>query len=360
MITRIYDYIIKSYIDKYEESKMINIYLIILFIAIEFLWNVFYTILLVQLNIYDLAMITIFNVIAFMLGLYFALFKRKIEIVHYIIVIAICTYVFLCTYLTGYEKSAYAILLPLFFSLHILSIVEKRHFWYLVGIISITHFLVIFLRYFGNPIHGNEYQFIEWINIALGLSSIGFIIYAKALSVEFSTVYKKAKTEYLEKKVNTDFLTGLWNRKFMENLFLKERVHKESYLIFCDIDHFKKVNDNYGHLGGDFVLKEISQLLSSYFREDDYVARWGGEEFLIYVKSIKSFDIISKLESLRILIENKSFIYENFEIKVTMTFGVKSFSEEDEMKKSIALADEALYYGKDNGRNRVIYYEDIY
>jgi diguanylate cyclase (GGDEF)-like protein len=166
-----------------------------------------------------------------------------------------------------------------------------------------------------------------------------------------------------------DPLTGLHNRRSFIALMSTRmgRVDVErregSYgnpdcMILMDIDHFKHINDNFGHAVGDIVLKEVSQRLRNVVREDDMLMRWGGEEFLIFSPKSNPEQITSLVERVLRTIGDTPFIAGNHTINVTVTAGFISvpFSEVPEdicdWEKALQIADMALYLGKTHGRNR--------
>ena len=126
---------------------------------------------------------------------------------------------------------------------------------------------------------------------------------------------------------------------------------------FCvcigDIDFFKKVNDTYGHAGGDIVLKSISNILREHMNTLGFVARWGGEEFLLVFDRMELDEAASSLQSLLDKIRHMEIDYDNCLIHVTMTFGIVSGAEGDQ-DTLLRLADNKLYEGKAGGRNRII------
>lgn len=156
--------------------------------------------------------------------------------------------------------------------------------------------------------------------------------------------------------VECDPLTSLYNRRTC-NIKIKELVvNKTPYaVVMCDIDYFKKINDTYGHACGDYVLKEISAILKYYAQDcSSFVSRWGGEEFLLVMphhdKEKARVIVNGILENIR----NRDFIFENKQVKVTMTFGIAEYTESDNEETVINRADNLLYSGKQSGRNRVM------
>ena len=161
-----------------------------------------------------------------------------------------------------------------------------------------------------------------------------------------------ASEDKLKQMAHIDKLTGLYNRHYMMELLEKLASNADgSVLAIADIDHFKKINDTYGHNAGDYVLQRMAELL----KEGDknaYVCRWGGEEFLILLQGHLVNDGV--IEELRRKIEKAEFSFEGKQINVTMTTGVAYRAKDETIDKWIQRADEKLYYGKQNGRNRVV------
>ena len=166
--------------------------------------------------------------------------------------------------------------------------------------------------------------------------------------------------ENLQKAAIFDDLTGCYNKKEIEVLlekFLKEALRYSTPLsiIMLDIDHFKKVNDTYGHLAGDFILKEIANVIKKSIRSSDACGRFGGEEFIILLPNTKLSGAMKLAERIRKNIENYEFVFRNKKIPITVSIGITSASKNDSVFSLIQRADEALYEAKNKGRNRIEY-----
>jgi len=166
----------------------------------------------------------------------------------------------------------------------------------------------------------------------------------------------------LEKAAYTDALTGLYNRKHFTELAIAEiqRAARLDQLLFTamlDFDYFKKVNDTYGHLAGDIVLKTTAEVIRKSIRSYDLLCRYGGEEFVLLfsVRNEKEASVVT--ERIRKGIEQCVIGYEKYELKITCSIGLAKFLDDDTMETSIKKADEALYAAKKAGRNRVIVYK---
>lgn len=162
------------------------------------------------------------------------------------------------------------------------------------------------------------------------------------------------KNILLERSATTDVLTGLKNRLFFMQRINEEFERFKRYdtkisLLMIDIDHFKRINDTYGHATGDEVLKKVAEKLQKKLRKVDLIARLGGEEFIVLLPGIDIDEAIKVAEKLRV--EAESIIYENNEV-VTISMGVSMLVESEDIEGWIDRTDKALYDAKKEGRNR--------
>jgi len=169
---------------------------------------------------------------------------------------------------------------------------------------------------------------------------------------------KKVENE-LERSAYSDYLTGLLNRRAMMRILEHEGKRtcreKESFcLIFIDIDHFKQVNDEYGHDIGDKVLIALTKKLSRLMRSNDVLARWGGEEFLLLSANTKMADAMLIAETLRYALATHVFVFDQIELHITASFGISQHTDASSLDDSIRMADAAMYDAKHQGRNCII------
>jgi diguanylate cyclase (GGDEF)-like protein len=160
----------------------------------------------------------------------------------------------------------------------------------------------------------------------------------------------------------TDALTGLYNRRHFENTVEREFMRTQRYggdltISIIDIDFFKKINDTYGHLCGDYVLKEVAYIIIDNFRKTDFVFRYGGEEFVVLLTETNLEQSKIPMERLRKTVENYKFSYNNQNIKLTISAGV-ACNKKQSVQEFIDSADKSLYQAKESGRNKVVFEEN--
>ncbi|WP_455207818.1 diguanylate cyclase [Kaarinaea lacus] len=164
---------------------------------------------------------------------------------------------------------------------------------------------------------------------------------------------------YLKEQADTDPLTKLANRRSFfasasTSLAQMQRQSEHFSVIILDIDHFKRINDTYGHQAGDVVLQQLAMVLSTAIREGDSLARIGGEEFVVASPYTNRLAAIVLSERLRKAVEDSEFVYESNRIPVTISLGIASMNKgDDDVDKLLAIADSRLYLAKQKGRNRI-------
>ena len=177
-------------------------------------------------------------------------------------------------------------------------------------------------------------------------------------SMEQQSLQLRKSAEDAHVKSRTDPLTSLPNRLAYDQRFDEELARFERYgtvfsLCVADIDYFKRINDDYGHLAGDKVLRLMSRILIKQLRNVDFVARFGGEEFVILMPSTDANAAKLAAEKVRQTIETSPFNFQSHPVKITMSFGITQVQKEDSVSSMFARADKAMYTAKQEGRNRV-------
>jgi diguanylate cyclase (GGDEF)-like protein len=187
------------------------------------------------------------------------------------------------------------------------------------------------------------------------------------LLILFATVVLLIRDERLNKRLeamaNSDALTGIFNRRcFMElgiiQIERSVRMHSECFIIIFDLDHFKAVNDHYGHLAGDEVLRETVQRVKKAIRTYDLFGRYGGEEFILLVPDVDKPNVLNVAERIRQSVCKAPVEFEGKEIPISASFGIAYAAPINDMGTATKYADEALYRAKEGGRNRVVFYGD--
>jgi diguanylate cyclase (GGDEF)-like protein len=167
---------------------------------------------------------------------------------------------------------------------------------------------------------------------------------------------------YEQKLINLntrDGLTGIFNRRYLETKLEEEfdrhiRYNRPLSLIMLDIDHFKKVNDTYGHQAGDHILRSLASLIDERIRTVDVVARYGGEEFCCLLPETTAESALALAEFLRMGVEAEIFHFKDKSIKITISQGVSDLSDGmDSAEMLLKRADDGLYEAKRRGRNKV-------
>lgn len=192
--------------------------------------------------------------------------------------------------------------------------------------------------------------------LLLGALAAFFLLVALVLAIQKSKMRATANRE-LDRLANTDVLTGLHNRRyFLDQLRRCVRDGTaEGALIMNDIDHFKKVNDRYGHDHGDAVLHAGAERIQSMMRTGDVLARWGGEEFLAFLPGCSDAAARQVADRILATIQSPAIVHEGVEHHITATLGVSRLDGAQDLDTAVRNADEALRQGKQDGRNQVRY-----
>lgn len=166
-------------------------------------------------------------------------------------------------------------------------------------------------------------------------------------------------SEEFERAARTDSLTGLSNRRDLHRQMAYERKRMERHrslysILMADIDHFKGVNDSYGHECGDEALKTVAEIISNSIRKLDIACRWGGEEFLIVLPETPKEGGIIAAEKIRTSIERHLFTYKEISFHLTISIGLECCSHKHNFEEYVVEADRKLYLAKNGGRNQVV------
>lgn len=200
----------------------------------------------------------------------------------------------------------------------------------------------------------NAMQTVNSFFIFLSLGLVAYLFGSSTQEMEGKLIEYNRK---LMKQAHTDTLTGLYNRRrTMEYLeALLANAESQISICLCDIDHFKRVNDTYGHDTGDVVLTTISDTFRKHLPPDTFISRWGGEEFLLIFPNKNGDEAGTALEMLRHKIRELSFDGGTENFTVSLTYGLVEYDFHSDITTLLKEADEKLYIGKENGRDRIIF-----
>lgn len=189
-------------------------------------------------------------------------------------------------------------------------------------------------------------------------STVFYHNYVKELKLKVELTEKNNQLEFL---ATIDPLTELPNRRFFERQVIYEasinrRYNHEASILLIDIDHFKRINDTYGHDAGDYILKSLAKIFKSHVRESDTVCRWGGEEFMFLLSHTSLDGALVLANRLNTIAKETQFVFNQTPIHLTISIGVTTLdhTDKDGFSLSYKQADLALYQAKETGRDKVV------
>ena len=218
------------------------------------------------------------------------------------------------------------------------------------------------------PITGTEPFMYQNVTISPLISTDGTVNHIAIILYDVTDIaanrnaLEKANHE-LEKLSRTDMLTQLNNRGFWEECLAQEfsrfqRYQTTSSVVMFDIDHFKKVNDTYGHQAGDEAIRQVSRILRENLRKTDIAGRYGGEEFGVILGNTDAESAITFCERVREQVEAVTVVHEEHKIKFTVSLGIsQAAASTEDYKAWLEQADQALYTAKESGRNQTIVFK---
>jgi diguanylate cyclase (GGDEF)-like protein len=297
------------------------------------------------------------GLLLFLISMYICLLKckQKLKLIQLITYFILVTFISIQTILATKN-----IFLPVWLDFTIMTayiVTDKKTAIY-ISVYSL--FALIAIRLTGNY-NIDLFSYITLIMSILAFSLLGFLVAVQLENYNKENIEQSKKLEHL---ALVDELTDTFNRRAFFKIAQKllkqaSRENKSISIIMIDIDHFKNVNDTYGHKTGDIVLKKFAYTIKQTVRKNDVFARIGGEEFVLFLYDInpeKSENtinkILNKIRNMHITLENKK------DLNITASFGVYTFKPKEcsEIQQALINADKALYVAKKTGRNRVVYY----
>lgn len=310
-----------------------------------------------------LVLIDCITVLITLLSLYLLFVKKNIKQAGLIGTSMLFTFLIVLSVLT--KNQEFGLVWTLCFPLFVIPILGKVRGLIMIAIFYCIMLPIVFMG-IGEWDYGN-WSFTSFMRFTVASLTVVFIAYffeSSTLAAYQLVLSNRAKEkkylEKLEKLSVTDQLTELYNRRYFDDQFTREQEKVNRYgsqlcLIMVDLDHFKTVNDRYGHQIGDSVLVEFSQLIKQGIRSTDVLSRWGGEKFIALLPETSLANAAIIAEKLRALVEEHMFSTAE---KLTASFGVAQVKKQAEgERQAIQNVDAALYKAKRDGRNRVVVFD---
>ncbi|MBU9721557.1 MULTISPECIES: GGDEF domain-containing protein [Bacillaceae] len=311
---------------------------ILYFIVVSYYWGTDSTIS-IWLNI----LFVFAFIVNYLLGKYSANDGRDLYVL--ILCTINITIVFIMISLTGHKDSPF---MPMYYlpSISFAAMVMSR-----VRHGAILWIIMLGVVYTGLNMYFSNAEFTEWIRAGVYIISY--------FTLGYSVMFLQVRLRHMAYHLKIDYLTNLYNKKTGEQMIEEQLLEAKDTgspvsICFCDIDDFKTVNDKHGHLFGDFILKKIATLMKNNLPENASVVRWGGDELLIILKGFKKNEASEIMESIRIMIEEESFIYDKQALKITISAGVVEAADLNyDVLKVLSEADKLLYRSKNDGKNQI-------
>lgn len=319
------------------------------------------------LQVFPLALLNVGSVLLYVSCLLAIWYNRDLRVVFYSIYLEIIVQSFAATICLGWRFGfpQYVIALVPFgyYMCHVL--LSSRHRYVIATVLGLIAFASFICCRLLSEHVGAVYQVdvSEWevlgIYIFNTFCNFGFLFMVTVIFLaEMLTAANKLKRQnaILDEMASTDPLTGLYNRRSMNETLsaaMEKADQKPFCLIMCDVDNFKKINDTYGHVMGDEVLKGIARTVKDEVDSIGCACRWGGEELLLIVYGDQEL-ACRTAENIRRRVEEFEFCSNGRSIHCTITIGVVLHQKGSTIDQTITRADNNLYYGKRNGKNRVV------
>jgi diguanylate cyclase (GGDEF)-like protein len=278
--------------------------------------------------------------------------------------IQMCIAILVVTYGTYYANEARGLLLLVYVPIFLFGIfrLNTRQFLFISGFTLLTYGTDIALLHVFHPQQVNfKIEYLQWSVLSIILVIFSFMgghISSLRRNLSISRAELEKSVSLIREMAIHDDLTGFYNRRHMMELIeyeknLSARTGTVFSLIMLDIDHFKNVNDMYGHQTGDQILQAIAATIRKTLRGTDFCGRYGGEEFLFVLMQTNLHEAKLLAERLRQLVENSKFPELSNDGRITISLGVAEHKMKEDTEKTIYRADAALYKAKNKGRNRV-------
>ena len=309
----------------------------------------FYLVLFIIAKLYILVGITAGTILIY-LFCFFLMKKKKYYLYALVCGNEFFAFIITTTLMLGFNTGFHFYLIGLSVVSFFTSYFSKTHniknavVW--AGLSVIIYLVLYFVTNFNNPYYAID----KWLEMTLATTHIVVVF----LFVVFYLVVFLKYALSLEGKImnesRTDELTQISNRYGLYDYFNQEGDKSYKALALFDIDDFKKINDEYGHVTGDYILKRVAEITTQVL-SDSFACRYGGEEFVVVLNSNGHFD---RLENLRKRIEEEIFVFDGHKHRITITIGVAAYLKDTSLEKWVESADKKMYIGKNSGKNKTV------
>lgn len=313
--------------------------------------NLFWTVLFVLLGSKPLALVSVVSACAYAVC-YFLIERRKNVAALAIFWIEVPVHIVISSLLIGWE-SGYHLYLILCIPACLTSASGRR------ATVPVIVIIVLYLALDAlctliaplSPLPMPAVKVVTWLNYVIVFA----IFYS--MTITYRETITRAERRLFDLAMK-DPLTGLSNRSHFNNLFANEMTQSQSTdkahgLVLIDIDHFKRINDQFGHEAGDQVLVSVAKTLSANLNEGDILARWGGEEFLILLRDSSAQNTLAIAEKIRRSVCSRNIAIESKDNTITISAGATQIETNETLTDALRRADKGLYASKDGGRNQV-------
>lgn len=325
--------------------------------GLTFIAGVFYALIRLWALCFILSAICL---VSFALYLYCRQGKRYAYIITYLFMCLASVLIhFFTTYYLGNCGTEFFVVAALL-GPHIYHLLTQRDTFILCVVLVLLINLIYWMNLFVTPVYVDMVRTpFRMVLSNMGLVTFVILLYLNVSSRDFIEEARQKRIEDASQEVVLDVLTGLGNRRMLEQHRAEfEQMVSEDFplcIAAMDIDHFKNINDTYGHIAGDRILEFIAQKMRDSFRKGDLLIRWGGEEFLILLRRTGIKDGSVLMENFRRSVQGAPVNADGVPIQVHVTIGVKEHRPNTALEDSIKRADELMYQGKLHGRNRVVW-----
>ena len=324
------------------------------------LMHVFLFLVMLFLGVYPLLVVNAGSIFCYVVMYSIVKFRRAYFPAGILVAVEVLIYIPLAIYFVGMNTFGFMLYFVLIFMQWNVAYTSTKNIGILTGVIWLAVMATLTFGIYVTPvypIHDNaQILFLSLFNINLTFSGLAVAIYITSLVRTTITESTAAQLRQYKALAAIDALTELPNRRSAD-LFIADLTNSEADRIWCvamlDIDDFKRVNDNLGHLVGDEVLRHLAMTLSSKLRRTDVIFRWGGEEFLLFLADVDLDAAQMLLDKIRTHIAQNPIPTNGDSIPITVTIGAALVNTND-VQASIDLCDQRLYDGKRNGKNQVV------